>query len=127
MDAATQRLVWQRAGDRCEYCGLARDDFPMAPFHIEHIIPKKHGGADDPDNLALACHYCNLHKGPNLAGLDPAAGQLVPLFHPRREVWQDHFTRQGPVIVGLTPVGRVTVLVLDMNAPGRVQLRSRLG
>jgi hypothetical protein len=29
------------------------------------------GGSDDPDNLALACHHCNLHKGPNLAGVDP--------------------------------------------------------
>jgi 5-methylcytosine-specific restriction endonuclease McrA len=33
-------------------------------FHIEHVIPRQHGGSDDADNLALACPDCNLRKGP---------------------------------------------------------------
>jgi hypothetical protein len=127
MDAATQRLVRQRAGNRCEYCGLARANFPFAPFHIEHIIPKKHGGKDNADNLAFACHHCNLHKGPNLTGIDPVSGQIVLLFDPRKDVWHEHFVVQEFAIVGLTATGRATVVVMEMNSPGRLQLRTRLG
>ena len=126
MDVATRDLVRQRASDRCEYCGLARDDAPFAAFHIEHIIPKKHGGSDDASNLALACYHCNLHKGPNLTGIDPDSGAIVTLFHPRRETWDEHFVRQGLLIQGLTPTGRATVRVLMMNAVGRLELRSEL-
>jgi 5-methylcytosine-specific restriction endonuclease McrA len=126
MDVATRDLVRQRASDPCEYCGLARDDAPFAAFHIEHIIPKKHGGSDDASNLALACYHCNLHKGPNLTGIDPDSGAIAPLFHPRRETWDEHFVRQGLLIVGLTPTGRATVRVLMMNAVGRLELRSEL-
>ena len=30
---------------------------------VEHIIPRFHGGTDDPENLALACAQCNGEKG----------------------------------------------------------------
>jgi hypothetical protein len=122
MDARLRRLVRQRAGDVCEYCGLRQEQEPL-PFHVEHIMPRQHGGADTPDNLALACHHCNLHKGPNLAGLDPESGQLIRLFHPRADRWEEHFARFGNEIVGLTPIGRATVEVLRMNEDGRAELR----
>src|SRR5262245_59181195 len=115
MDAATKRMVRQRAADRCEYCGMRQEDEPYFRYHIEHIIPKQHGGDDDPSNLALACSNCNFHKGPNLAGIDPVTKQMVALFHPRNETWADHFEADGPVIFGKTPTGRVTVYVLNMN------------
>ena len=35
------------------------------------------GSLDEVDNLALACHRCNLHKGPNLSGIDPLTGDPV--------------------------------------------------
>jgi hypothetical protein len=97
-----------------------------AAFHVDHIIPKQHGGSDDPSNLALACFHCNLRKGPNLTGIDPDTGVLVPLFHPRRERWEAHFALRETLIVGLTPMGRTTVRVLQMNAVDRVQLRATL-
>jgi hypothetical protein len=28
-------------------------------FHVEHIVPRQHGGTDDPNGLALACDRCN--------------------------------------------------------------------
>ncbi len=62
MNTATKALVRQRAGQRCEYCQLRQEDSPLAVLHIEHVIPKKHGGSDDLENLALACIDCNLHK-----------------------------------------------------------------
>ncbi len=55
MDDALRVFVWERAGGRCEYCQLHQDEYEHQAFHIEHIIAKQHGGADDPDNLCLAC------------------------------------------------------------------------
>ena len=71
MQESVRALVRERAGNRCEYCQLHQSDSPLAALHIEHVIPKKHGGLDALDNLALACIDCNLRKGPNLTGIDP--------------------------------------------------------
>ena len=125
MDAELRALVWQRAGDRCEYCRLRQEFVPLT-LQIEHIIAKQHGGTDDPTNIALACDRCNLHKGTNLSGIDPETGQIVSLFHPRSQVWNDHFATEHASIVGLTPVGCATIRVLNMNSPRRVRLRAAL-
>jgi hypothetical protein len=69
---------------------------------------------------------CNLHKGTNIAGYDPETGQLTELFHPRRQVWEEHFEWRGILIVGRTPVGRATVEVLDLNSDEQLQLRIEL-
>ncbi len=74
MNAAARARVRKRAQNRCEYCRLAEVDSPLAPLHFEHIIPKVHGGRNNPDNIALACIDCNLHKGTNLTGIDPQTG-----------------------------------------------------
>jgi hypothetical protein len=126
MDQTTRRLVRARAQGRCEYCRASQADEPFAPYQIEHVIPRQHGGSDDAANLALACPYCNLHKGPNLAGLDPLDDRLTPLFNPRTQRWEDHFARRGPLIMGQTAVGRATVRVLNMNDRPRVELRAAL-
>lgn len=124
MDESTRERVRSRAGNRCEYCQLRQEDSPLAKLHIEHIIPKKHGGTDDENNLALACIDCNLHKGPNLAGVGPETGKLVELFHPRHHRWNEHFEWRGIHVVGKTPVGRVTVEVLAINSDEQLALRS---
>ena len=31
-------------------------------FHIDHKIPRSHGGTDDLSNLVLSCQRCNLKK-----------------------------------------------------------------
>ena len=80
---------------------------------------------DDADNLAWACIFCNLYKGPNLASLDPETGALTRLFHPRRDRWDDHFRQDGASIVGLTAVGRTTCWLLEMNS--RFSARFELG
>ncbi len=123
MDAATRELVRHRAGNRCEYCGVTARLWARLRFHVEHIVARQHGGGDSPENLALACHLCNAHKGPNLSGIDPTTGRVVTLFHPRHEQWVVHFTRFGGKIIGQTETGRATVAVLDMNHPARVEAR----
>ena len=86
----------------------------------------RRGGSDDLGNLALACHRCNLCKGPNLTAFDRQSGRIVPLFHPRRDRWTEHFAWRGPRIEGLTAIGRATVLVLGMNDARRLDLRAEL-
>lgn len=125
MDAAKRASVRQRAGNRCEYCRLRQEDTDLT-HHIEHIVPKQHGGGSDLDNLALACQRCNLTKGPNLTGLDPAGGAIAALFHPRRDHWEEHFVFEGGRMEGKTPVGRATVSVLGMNEDRRLKLRLEL-
>lgn len=126
MDAALRAFVRQRASDRCEYCRLPQRYTGFSVFHIEHIRAKQHGGTDDPSNLALSCNRCNLKKGPNLAGIDSDTGNMVALFNPRTDRWDDHFAFQGATIVGRTPEGRATVDVLNMNEPRRVRVRTVL-
>lgn len=52
----------ERAGHKCEYCGL---DFLYSPenyklFTVDHIVPISGGGDDSFDNLAIACKPCNV-------------------------------------------------------------------
>ena len=125
MDGALESHVWERARSRCEYCRLPAL-YTEAPFQIDHIIAKKHGGETLATNLALSCYSCNSYKGPNIASLDPDSGRLVRLFHPRKDRWNDHFTWNGPVLLGHTAIARATILVLWMNHPIVVETRRLL-
>jgi hypothetical protein len=119
------QTVWRRAGNRCEYCLIPQFALPL-PFQIDHVFAEKHGGQSVESNLALACPHCNRFKGPNIAGLDPDSGQPIRLFHPRTDVWTEHFEFDGPRIIGRTPIGRVTVHVLAMNADDLLLIRVEL-
>ncbi|MEX2113564.1 MAG: HNH endonuclease signature motif containing protein [Pirellulales bacterium] len=125
VDKSLAELVWSRALARCEYCQLSQAYDPL-PFELDHIIAVQHSGPNTADNLALSCFACNHHKGPNIAGFDTLRQQTVPLFHPRRDAWNDNFRWRGPVLEGITPVGRVTAHVLAINRDFRVALRRTL-
>ncbi|MEP6664795.1 MAG: HNH endonuclease [Verrucomicrobiota bacterium] len=126
MDAKVREAVRLRAANRCEYCRLRQEQDTFHFFHIEHIIARQHGGNDDPSNLALACHQCNLHKGTNLAGLDPDTSEMTRLFHPRRDDWREHFALSGTRINEITTIGRTTTWLLQMNSEERLELRKVL-
>jgi hypothetical protein len=123
--AALRRLVRERAGDRCEYC-LMPESQSFASHWIDHVVAEKHGGQTELDNLAIACMLCNQHKGTDLSSIDPDSGETVVLFHPRRDLWSDHFRLDGGRIEPITAVGRVTVRLLQLNLPRRVAERERL-
>lgn len=123
MNERTKRAVRQRANSCCEYCQLSEQHSPVARLQIEHIRPKKHGGSDSTNNLALACIDCNLRKGVNLTGIDPTSGEITQLFNPRELVWNSHFAWAGIRIVGLSDVGRATVYCLELNSPDRLMVR----
>lgn len=123
--AMTREMVAHRAENRCEYC-LFPQEASFLAFEMEHIIAEKHGGSSDTDNLALACPYCNRNKGSDLGSLDPTTGQLTPFFNPRTQRWRDHFTLNGAEIIALTPEGRVTERILQLNDPDRLPERQGL-
>lgn len=123
--AALRHRVIQRAQERCEYCLLHQDDVPFS-HHLDHILPRKHGGDSVSENLALACLECNRYKGSDLTAIDPANGAISLLFNPRSHMWEVHFTLEGTHIAGLPAVGRATVSLLRFNAPRRVTQRQLL-
>ena len=125
MNPFLERLVWQRAHARCEYCHLPQAYSPL-PHAVDHIISRQHHGQTEPENLALACFFCNSYKGPNIAGLNPRTGRTVRLFHPRKDRWNRHFAWNGPILVGLTTAGRVTIDLLEINRPEAIELRKHL-
>lgn len=116
----------ERAGRRCEYCRLP-DVLPHTlRFHLEHIVARQHGGLTALENLAWSCQRCNERKGPNLTGMDPDTSTVVPLFHPRRDRWEEHFAADGLKVAGLTATGCATVWLLGMNSPERLRWRAAL-
>jgi hypothetical protein len=124
VSATTREAVFSRAGGVCEYCQLPEEFSPVARLQIEHVLPLKHGGTSDFDNLALACIDCNLRKGSNLTGIDPESGQITQIFNPRVQTWAEHFTWKGVEIEGRTSVGRATIRVMDLNSEDRLVVRS---
>jgi hypothetical protein len=116
--------VAQRARHRCEYCHAPEVVFNF-PFEVEHVIQTTRQGADDEENLALGCRSCNVRKSDRTTGRDEVTGEEVPLFHPRRDRWEQHFQvdPDSGEIIGVTPVGRVTCSQLDLNAPAQLQAR----
>ncbi|MGA8838268.1 MAG: hypothetical protein WCF74_00100 [Candidatus Sulfotelmatobacter sp.] len=62
----------------------------------------------------------------NIAGVDPDSGEIVRLFHPRRDRWTEHFVWDGPRLEARTPVGRTTVTLLRFNEPEILNLRKAL-
>jgi len=87
-------------------------------------MPSAMGGADDLDNLALACRACNLRKGAAIQAPDPLSGEVVPLFHPRRDGWAEHFRLHlDGRIEGRTSTRRATVAQLAMNRRPAVRAR----
>ena len=83
MNSALERLVWQRARSRCEYCRLPQAFSPL-PHAVDHIISQQQHGPTVEENLALACFFCNSYKGPNIAALNPQSGRSCACSTPER-------------------------------------------
>lgn len=72
--------VLRRDNHACRYCGAKA---PFVQLEVDHVIPRHHGGTDDPWNLTAACQDCNRSKG---------AG--IPNEHVIKEVRQDETSYQ---------------------------------
>jgi len=111
-----RQFVKERAGNRCEYC-LSHQEYILGRLQVDHLVPRSKGGTDDTSNLCLACELCNQYKWTQTDSIDPQSNQRVPIFNPRLQQWQEHFSwnDDGTEIIGLTPCGRATVRALHLN------------
>jgi hypothetical protein len=120
-----KRLIAADDG-RCAYCHTAAANTGQ-PMTLDHVIPESRGGLTNFDNLCFACRSCNEFKGGGVAATDPLTGDRTSLFHPRKQVWNEHFmwNPSGLLVLGLTAIGRATVVALNMNNPVIVDARRR--
>ena len=124
VSAVIRRKVIFRADGFCEYC-RSNSKFAESPYDVEHILPKSKGGKSELENLALACHGCNLFKAAKTEFFDSVSDKNVRLFNPRTDVWHNHFgwTSDFSEIIGLTAIGRATIEALDLNREGLINQR----
>ena len=123
--ALRQRVI-AACRNQCAYCHTLTA-ITGARLVIDHIIPEAAGGQTVWENLCVACHSCNEFKGSQVAAHDPLTGERVSLFHPRQQLWRQHFcwSEDGSHIIGLTPAGRATVVALNLNHSIIVEARRR--
>lgn len=95
----SRRTVFARDGYTCQYCGAAAKDLT-----IDHVVPRRHGGATAWENLVTACRKCNTKKGDKLlqsSGMrlihPPRRPRYVPyisltkyLAGRKNEIWRDY-------------------------------------
>ena len=122
-----RQIIIKRAKGFCEYC-VSNSAFSQDPFDVDHISPIFEQGTDSLDNLALACHGCNLYKSIKISGYDDLSEQNIKLFNPRTDIWKEHFSWNSEFtkIIGWTPIGRVTITELKMNRDGLINQREIL-
>lgn len=82
--------VFTRDKFRCQYCG---HKFLYDELTYDHVVPKKHGGAREWDNIVTACMPCNNRKGSR--SCDEA--RMYPINAPIRP---NEMAATGPVIRG---------------------------
>ena len=123
---ALRLRVATQANHRCGYC-LTAEDISGMPMEIDHLMPESLYGATEEDNLWLACSQCNKHKSHRITAIDPQTDEMVLLFNPRAQDWNEHFTwtEDGVQIIGLTPTGRATVDGLQLNRSSQLKARRR--
>jgi HNH endonuclease len=125
ISAGLRRRVEEADRDCCAYCRLRRTDH-ILPFEIDHIVSLRHSGDTVFENLCLSCYDCNHNKASDIASADPLTKIATFIFNPRTQKWDDHFRLNGSYIEPLTPEGRVTVFLLDLNAESRIEERTML-
>jgi 5-methylcytosine-specific restriction endonuclease McrA len=95
----SRRSVFARDNYTCQYCGTVGKDLT-----IDHVVPKRHGGGMEWENLVTCCRRCNTKKGdkaPEKVGMRLARAPLRPRYTPyialnkyvagtKHEVWRDY-------------------------------------
>jgi hypothetical protein len=118
--------VLERAQARCEYCQVP-EECELTAYEVDHIVAEQHGGATELENLAYSCFECNRYKGPNLTSIDPESSEVVLLFNPRAQQWDDHFIlHDDGAIFPRSAVGRATARLLHFDDALRRRQRADL-
>jgi len=127
VSVSKQKTVRERSRSCCEYCLIPEEYFYNGSFHIDHIISESQDGSNELDNLALSCPICNRNKGSNLSAYIVETQEVIRLYHPRRDEWEEHFSlRDSGEIHPLSDIGKATIRLLKLNLPETVLLRNAL-
>ena len=123
--AGREARLLAQGGHRCGYCRSSQRIMGVRLI-LDHLTPRAHGGTDDEENLWPSCQPCNGFKQARTEARDPAGGDLVPLFSPRQQRWDEHFAwvDGGRRIEGRTAIGRATVAALRLNRQELVEARA---
>ena len=80
------------------------------------------------DNLAYACFLCNRLKSNKTTVFDLLSQTQALIFNPRTHVWQEHFAwnEEFTYIIGLSPTGRGTIVLLQLNREKLLEYRRAL-
>jgi len=121
-----RQRVAEKFNHRCCYC-QSQEEIAGMQFTMDHVIPDSLGGETVEENLCLACWDCNLAKQKRIAASDPETEEIVALFHPNQQNWEDHFAWDSShvLMIGLTSTGRATVSALHLNRPLLMRARER--
>jgi len=76
VSAETEKRVRETAKNRCGYCLMSQNIFPLK-LEIEHIRPLSKGGTNSEENLWLSCRACNSFKGSQTRGYDKLTNRRV--------------------------------------------------
>ena len=126
LSADLQHRLQEADNRHCAYCYTLEMNSGQ-PMTVDHIIPQSQGGVTAFENVCFACRRCNEFKGSQTTSHDPLAGKTVGLFHPRQQHWHDHFMwdESGIYLLGMTAIGRATIVALHINDPVIVAARRR--
>jgi 5-methylcytosine-specific restriction endonuclease McrA len=95
----TRRTVFARDAFTCQYCGVVGKDMT-----IDHVLPRRHGGRTEWDNVVCSCRRCNMKKSDKLLpqtnmklARPPRRPRYVPyislakyLAGRKNDVWRDY-------------------------------------
>lgn len=123
ISALLRQQVTLDFANRCAYCQSPQE--VGIPMVLDHCLPLSMGGATERENLCLCCYRCNEFKGAKTHTFFPEVHESIPLFNPRTQIWQDHFTwsDDGLTIRGLTPCGQATIETLHLNEDRWIRAR----
>ncbi|MDX2078185.1 MAG: HNH endonuclease signature motif containing protein [bacterium] len=117
---ALRQQIFERANGLCEYCQSSQ--IVITTLEVDHILPVSLDGKTAPENLCASCAGCNRYKKREIEAIDPQTQTIQRLFNPRQQVWHDHFRwdEMGVILIGLTPIGRATIVQLKINRPDMI-------
>lgn len=79
MTKKVRKIVHDKCGGRCAYCG---EEIEYGKMQVDHIHPKKKGGKDEMSNYNPSCRRCNFYK--SVFTLNQFRGRMATL-HERIE------------------------------------------
>lgn len=67
------RTQYQAQRGTCYYCKAKVGE----NYHVDHVIPLSRGGSNGPENIVIACPFCNLSKRDRLPHEWAQGGRLI--------------------------------------------------